>query len=163
MTPKRILTPEEQAGWLNQHLETRMRAAKANRNFIAAIRDSFQPGSQYHAMCDNVFHAAWEGQHAALRWLIEFVGVKPPKFDDDVNILCFPGGVIMAAKDNPDLVTLWDALSKFTAHPTDSNVPHSEASVEKLLPAATKIEAHLRATIYTAAAVAEIQNELPKP
>ena len=55
------------------------------------------------------------------------------------------------------------ALTKFTSHPTDSEVEHTDASKDKLFAAAHKIEAHLRATIYTAAAVAKIQNELPKP
>lgn len=107
--------------------------------------------------------AMWEGRHAAIRWLIEFVGVtadkdgKPKRIGKrsfDVDITDLPGGTHFDL-NHPDAVVLakiWKGCSQATSHPTfGSNHPPLE--LPNLNKAVDIVIQYLIKTVYAHAGV----------
>ena len=147
-----ILTKEEQAYWLNQHVRTRVHAVLASRANIDQLRAAQPKGSVSFMEHDFIFHATWEGQHAAMRWLLEFIGVESREGREMVTICCFEGGVPLESRDQKyaELKDIWVACSKATSHPTTGKHPEIEEPI--LHKAAEFIVKHL-AAIYARAGV----------
>ncbi len=94
--------------------------------------------------------AAWEGRHAAARWLVEFVGVaadkdarpkrsssrqaredgKPKKGSHDVDICDLPGGKYfpLTGSDAETLARYWKGVSQATSHATNGSIYPSSLS-----------------------------------
>lgn len=88
-----------------------------------------------------------EGRFAAIRWLIEFVGTKPPK-QADVRIKDFGGrGIDANSPEGKRLVDIWEGVSKAGSHATDA-YGHKDITNPRLCAAMKLIVAHLQATIY---------------
>lgn len=110
-----------------------------------------------------LFHAAWEGRHAAARWLIEFVGVTGLKNgravgpgvagggQNDFNIVDLGGvGIDLESGDALKLAKLRKDINKTTSHPTNES-GHGHISETRLNEAAQIIGDHLRRTLYAPA------------
>ena len=92
----------------------------ASRRIIREMQQTASNDPQKHDYLECIFHATWEGQHAAMRWLIEFVGVEHSTDSDAVTVERFDGGVPIkrGSKDYAELKKVWVACSKATSHPT---------------------------------------------
>jgi hypothetical protein len=142
------LSREDQAYWLKQHIRTRVYAVLASRKFIRDMQQDVSTDSQKRLYLECIFHATWEGQHAAMRWLIEFVGVEHSTDSDAVTIQCFDGGepIKQDSKVYTELKKIWVGCSKATSHPTIGK--HPDIREPALHKAATIIMSHLANTIY---------------
>lgn len=97
-----------------------MFAVFASRARLDAIHNSFPKDSLERYHLKHVFHATWEGQHAAMRWLIEFAGIKAQKNSNIVTIECFKGGELITQHHEKykELLEVWALCSEVTSHPT---------------------------------------------
>jgi hypothetical protein len=104
------MDPDEQNNWLTVHIPHRVRAAIARLHLeesllhVAPFIDPDRPTVQAEIYWSRATDSIWEGRLAAIRWLIEFVGIKqnddgkpavskPNKFHpEDVWIEYFDGG-----------------------------------------------------------------------
>ena len=79
--PSLPLTPEEKEVWLSQHLPSRVYACFASPGYVQKLISELPAGADQSHRCELelIRQASWEGRHAALRWLIEFIGVKADK------------------------------------------------------------------------------------
>lgn len=168
-----------QADWLDQHIPHRLRAALAQSNFLSAllaaqIKDE-KKRAEKEAYCLEM--AAWEGRHAAVRWLIEFVGVTgddsgaptesgrrkgrvkqtkgkglASKFAHDVDIEDLPGGKYFDLADPRAAVlgAVWKGCSQATAHATAGS-GHPSIARDRLSEATQIVIQHLGATAYAKA------------
>jgi hypothetical protein len=92
--------------------------------------------------------AIWEGRISALRWLIEFIRVKPSTWPDScsaedfADYAPFPSG-----SDAAYLADLWTSCTKATSHSTHNSghTPLDNAAFDR---GRELICAHLNATIY---------------
>jgi hypothetical protein len=103
----------------------------------------------------------WEGRLAAIRWLIEFVGIKQDrmgnpalcektKFGKDVRIDDLDGGRLLghSTPEGRHLASVWKGCSQASSHATNAYT-HSSVSDKEDLPEALKIILdHLQNTIY---------------
>jgi hypothetical protein len=147
------LSKEEQAYWLRQHIRTRVYAALANRRFVRDLQHSSSADPQKRDYLECIFHATWGGQHAAMRWLIEFVGVECSRDPDVVTIQCFDGGACLKknSREYAEFEDIWIGCSKATSHPTTGKHPDiKELTLHK---AAVKIIRYLAETIYAKAGI----------
>lgn len=148
--------------WRNQHIQTRMLALQANLNVIREMQCQLAADQLVELIqLECVFHAAWEGRHAAARWLIEFVGVKGLKNGKAIGVSVTAGqendfvitdvggvGIDLNSADAVTLAQLRRDINKATSHPTyDSG--HEHISEARLHDAATIIKAHLQKTLYS--------------
>jgi hypothetical protein len=120
--------------------------------------DSADQESQRNVEAHCVLIAALEGRMAAIRWLIEFVGIcdrntkpgRPTLRKTDVSTTSIQGGKLIDCS-SPDATTLakvWKACSQASAHPTwDTN--HPPINSQTLDEALRIIVNHLNATIYS--------------
>lgn len=85
-----------------------------------AIHDSFPKDSLQRYHLKHIFHATWEGQHAAMRWLIEFAGICAQDGANIVTIECFEAGVPITKSHEhyAELAAIWALCSEVTSHPT---------------------------------------------
>ena len=90
------LSPDELAYWLDQHIRSRVHAVLAQPSLVRRALDQL-PSEAAEARAHHAFilQASWEGRHAAMRWLIEFVGISsdtggniksPQRRKDDLGI-----------------------------------------------------------------------------
>jgi hypothetical protein len=156
------LTPEQQDQWLEQHIKTRICAALASVSLVRRMQESLPLSSNSErTQLEFVFHAVWEGRQAALRWLIEFLGVaqgrdgkpKAPAIQsDDVRITDLAGGVPLSisSSEAAELAVMWHAVSKATSHATQGSghAPIDDIRLERVN---RIIIEHLRKTVYSAA------------
>jgi len=70
---------------------------------------------------EHIFHATWEGQHAAMRWLIEFAGVEARKGSNIITIAQFDDGAPIDSSNEhyKELKDVWTICSEITSHPTE--------------------------------------------
>jgi hypothetical protein len=153
------LSPAEQTEWLEQHIRSRALAALSKpelvRSWLANTpRD--QTALKRELMC--VLQSSWEGRHAAIRWLIEFVGncdYRGSKYlaptphtrgrEHSFRITGLPGGRPIVFSE--ELADIYSALTKATAHPTRDS-KHSPISSDRLKKAAQQVIDHLQKTVY---------------
>ncbi|MEK7684899.1 MAG: hypothetical protein AAB466_05720 [Verrucomicrobiota bacterium] len=168
------LGPDEQDSWLNQHLPNRVGAAWV---CLPAIKGEWewkrqrplQPGdfaenadgNQVWCICRAVEH----GQKAAMRWLIEFVGIyrneagkpdRPRRRPNDVSIQSFvaDGSEFQVILDTADpssmamiLADVWMGCTQSCVHST-FRTNHPSADPPELAKAFTIIVEHLQAKLY---------------
>jgi len=165
----KLADPIDQSDWLNQHITHRIRAAVAGTPYLEQLLQNAsgttEEKRQKAEFCRDM--AMWEGRHAAVRWLIEFVGVvadqsgkpipskrrkKKGDFIHDVDISDLPGGNYFDLQDPKAamLAEVWLGCSKATAHATfGSN--HPSIARDRLVEATRIVAAHMEKTIYAKA------------
>jgi hypothetical protein len=159
------LTSKEIEEWLEQHIRSRMYAALARPELLRAWLEA-NPNSAESDRFETVYllQASCEGRHAALRWLLDFIGINDYRGDPKVKMVYksplelqkehatritdLPGGELMPY--SPELHKVSRALTKATSHPT-RNSGHEPIPPERLMKVALNIRVHLQETIYWAA------------
>ena len=155
-----------QSEWLGQHIPHRLRASLAQtvmlENMVAAQYPSKKERAKKLKFCLDM--AAWEGRHAATRWLIDFVGVNGDSNGSptessrrkgkkahvhDVDITDLPGGVYfpLGTSDAELLGAVWKGCSQATSHAT-SGSNHPSVARDKISQAVLVVVRHLNDTIY---------------
>jgi hypothetical protein len=158
----------EQNDWLTKHIPHRVRAAIARldvQNTLLNLQALIDPDLQtideriwWRCSTDSI----WEGRLAAVRWLIEFVGIQQDrngqpkrrkKQKNDVGIDDIAGGVEItpATADAKFLADVWKGCSQASSHATNA-YNHPAIGDHLTLPKAmTIILDHLQLTIYRSA------------
>lgn len=158
--------PANQHEWLRQDIPHRFRAAVAGTKYLEDLLRTQIPDekerAKTQAFCSDM--AVWEGRHAAVRWLIEFVGVcadknaepiatkrrrgsRTHKFDTDITD--FAGGSYypLEGESAKLLAMVWLGCTQATGHPTiGSN--HPSIARDRLVEATVLVSEHLNKTIY---------------
>jgi hypothetical protein len=125
--------PSDQEKWRAQHIPHRLRVCLAGSPL------------QRELMLENIatyciVAAAAEGRMAAIRWLIEFVGIRdfkgrpgrPNRHRTDVSISLIQGGkeIDLSSPEAATLASVWKACSQASGHPTqDTNHPDIDGQV----------------------------------
>ena len=150
----------EQNEWLTEHLPHRLRACLPFLTF----QEELMPQAADEKARQNIrgcflVTAALEGRMVALRWLIEFVGIRerkgkparPRLGNTGVSILCIEGGrqIEIPSPEADTLAKVWKACSQASGHPTrDTNhLPLTNAVIEEAL---RIIVGHLKQSVYSA-------------
>lgn len=156
------LTPAEIDEWLRIHVPYRIRAGIAGTE----LWDDFDPRPFFISPQDGtkwwcIQHGLHQGRLVAVRWLIEFVGIKwekgkpaesnavskNPGTDFGINRL--PGGRPFS-RNLPEaqlLADTWKGCSQAIAHPT-RGTGHPDVEAPTLTKVMRIIIPHLEATIY---------------
>lgn len=154
--------------WLRDHIPHRVRACLAITPLLTDYlgTDRAQPGPTdrdndliYKIIQRCETDCIWEGRLIALRWLIEFVGVKAnndgkperckPRKDDDLwieDIDC-NGAFDLQLPESQLLADFWCIATKASAHSTWKS-QHTSACDERRNRAARLLIDHLGRTIY---------------
>jgi hypothetical protein len=158
---KSISSLKDRADWLHHHIPYRIRAGLAGLSFAseflperadAALRTRFA-----EAWLQS---AAYEGWMAAIRWLIDFVGVRdqqgkparPHRWGDhDVSITSLPGGpeIDLDSNEAEILRKVWKGCSQASSHATRDS-KHFPVDAKALEEALRIIVSHLDMTVYSA-------------
>ena len=165
------LNNTEKETWLVQHVPHRICAALAWLNMEgrwAMPKPPGLPNRDFHVWC--IGRSIDEGRKAAMRWLIEFIGVmfkpgKPAKNGKPAEIekavapkphpngksvtICQVGGVMFDtnSQDALKLAKIWQACSQASLHPTmDTN--HCDIEPDDLAGALKIVLAHLETGLY---------------
>ena len=166
-------TPPDTREWLDKHIPHRVRAGLANSNLLkdhlGSVPQFATTTSRKHEIAWRcISDSFWEGRLAAIRWLIEFLGIKgtrtlPPQVKvakkdpdcpDDIRIDDLPNGSVFPDSD-PDAIKLaafWCGCSKASSHATD-NSGHPSLDNAKRDEVMRLIMRHLDKTIYKDEAV----------
>jgi hypothetical protein len=163
------LSSAERTDFLNQHLPNRVAAAWIWLPNIAGEwewklrRDFAENADNNQVWC--IGRAAEHGQKAAMRWLIEFVGIRlnpqempdrPIRHKTDVSIQSFVDDgsdlqIVLDTTDNSSkawiLARVWDGCTKSCVHST-FNTNHHRADPPQLAEALTIIVEHLQEKLY---------------
>ncbi len=146
--------------WLTEHIPHRFRSCLVGLplqdELMTAIADG-KTRDSIKAHC--LLSAVSEGRMAAIRWLIEFVGIRdfngkpghPKPRRTDVSITCIQGGepIDPSSHDAAILAKVWKGCSQASGHPTqDTNHPPVDSPA--LDEALRIIVDHLKRTIYSA-------------
>lgn len=161
MSSSQLLGKDEQRKWLVEHIPYRVRAAlpgiPMKTPWAVHLRPIVLQPDRLANHC--VWAALHEGRLTALRWLIEFVGIKEskgvaaewtPTRRTDVRIDSINGGIVFTPS-RPDALTLamvWQGCSQASGHATQGT-NHPDVSDQKLADALALIVAHLELTIYS--------------
>jgi hypothetical protein len=160
----------EQARWLKEHIPHRIRAAAARlpmQNSLLQVTAAIDPHpltAQGRIFWRFATDSIWEGRLVAMRWLIEFVGVKEnsqgpaecqhnSKFPHDVFIDDIDGGVFLSLK-RPEaqlLARVWGGCSQASSHATKDTHTHHPIDEKTLAEALTVILNYLQDGIYARA------------
>ena len=158
---KSISSPNDRDDWLHHHIPYRIRAGLAGLSFAseflpatadAALRARFAEACLQNAAC--------EGRMAAIRWLIDFIGVRdkqgeparPHRWGDhDVSITSLPGGreIDLDSDEAETLRRVWKACSQASSHATHDS-KHFPVDAKTLEEALRIIVRHLDKTVYSA-------------
>lgn len=158
------ITAEMKRYWRHQHIQTRMFALQANLQMLREKQQQLAADRQFELyQLECLFHAGWEGRHAAARWLIEFVGVtglrngkavggdQSGAAEHDFRVSDLGGQCIDLNSDGATkLARLRKDINKATSHPTHAS-GHDPISEARLNEAALIIKEHLQATLYAPA------------
>jgi hypothetical protein len=160
MYSPQLLGRDEQRKWLAEDIPYRIRAAlpgiPMKTPWAVAMRPVVLQLDTFANHC--VWAALHEGRLTALRWLIEFVGIKEskgvaaewtPTRQTDVRIDSIHGGVVFTPS-RPDalkLAMVWQGCSQASGHATEGT-NHPDVSDQSLADALAIIIAHLEVTIY---------------
>jgi hypothetical protein len=155
----------EQEMWLTDHIPHRLRAACARLDLQNTLLNAslfIDPAistNKHTVIWQCSTDSIWEGRLAAMRWLIEFVGIqldkngvaiKRPKKANDVAIDDFAGGVELKPNtaDGEFLAKVWKGCTQASSHATNA-YGHPSVDDRTVLPKAVGIVLdHLQATIY---------------
>ena len=138
------LSATEQKGWLIQHIPHRVCAALALLGTQGHWKLPPEPKlSGVHGWC--VGRSVEEGRMTAIRWLIEFVGIKHSRLPKTVTIQSF--GVNHFDDPNQVLQKIWKACSQACSHPT-SDSGHDPLGGEQLTKAFLIVAAYLETSLY---------------
>jgi hypothetical protein len=154
------LNNAEKETWLVQHVPHRICAALAwlpMEGTWAMPKPPVLPKSDFHVWC--IGRSVDEGRKAAMRWLIEFVGVildnngqaaipKPHKNGKSITI-CQVGGTMFDTnhQDAFKLAKIWQACSQASLHPT-MDTEHDPLGEKDLATALQIVLAHLEKALY---------------
>jgi hypothetical protein len=174
----KLSAPGDQAEWLNHHLRSRVQASIAGTQYLKEYLDSGagtpERNQRLLTACFN--QAVWEGRHAALRWLIEFVGIqanakweavstmkrqatedpsnaklaeKMKKKRFDVDIMDMPGGAYFSLHGPKAklLAEMWLGCTQATSHATHGS-NHPDPKEPRLSETAGILAEHLQKTVY---------------
>jgi hypothetical protein len=150
----------EKNQWLAEHVPHRLRACLP----FLTLQEELMPNAADEKARQKIrgcflVTAALEGRMVALRWLIEFVGIRERKGKPDrprlgntgVSILCMEGGreIKIPSPEADMLAKVWKACSQASGHPTrDTNhLPLTNAVIDEAL---RIIVGHLKQSIYSA-------------
>jgi hypothetical protein len=127
---KSISSPNDHDDWLHHHVPYRIRAGLAGLSFasefLPATADDALRARFAEACLQN---AACEGRMAAIRWLIDFIGIhdkqgkpaRPHRWGDhDVSITSLPGGseIDLDSNEAETLRRVWKGCSQASSHAT---------------------------------------------
>jgi hypothetical protein len=148
----------DQEQWWAQHIPHRLRASliglPLQRELTKTIEDQRTRESiVFHWLSRSVS----EGRFAAMRWLIEFVGVgerkkgkpgPPSRRGNDVSINMIDGGkeIDLDSHEAEILADVWKGCSQASGHPTQ-DTDHPDVSIPALDKALKIIVRHLEQTI----------------
>lgn len=146
------MNPSDQEKWRAQHIPHRLRVCLAGSPLQKELMVE-----KIGTYC--ILAAALEGRMAAIRWLIEFVGIRdckgepgrPNRYRTDVSITFIQGGkeIDLSSPEAATLARVWKGCSQASGHPTqDTNHPPVSGAV--LDEALKIIVSHLKQTIYSA-------------
>jgi hypothetical protein len=167
----KLADPKVQTDWLVQHVPHRIRAALTWTNYLEKTLPELPLPPDQMIERAGFFSgmAVWEGKHAAMRWLIEFIGItsndsgepndprkvrkKKQKMSHarfDVDITDLPGGEYFdhTNDDAKFLARIWKGCSQATGHPTHGS-KHPSISKPELEKALLIVMNHLR-QVYAA-------------
>ena len=149
----------EKDTWLDQHVPHRVCAALAllpMKGKWAMPTSPTLPNRDFHVWC--IGRCVDEGRKAAMRWLIEFVGVRLDRngkpaavkpYDNDKTVTIAQLGGSMFDTTRPDalkLAKVWQACSQASLHPTeDTGV---DVRPDDLAGALQIVIAHLEDALY---------------
>ena len=167
------LNPEEQDQWLAEHVPYRVRASLTDLDF----QNEFMPLDADKQTREKILlhclqSSVVEGRLAAMRWLIEFVGVAGdcegnPKTPDnrrasDIQITQLGGKQIdLESVEAKVLSKVWKACSQASGHPTQGT-NHPSLDLKVLNEALRMIIRHLENTIYNSG-TRKLQDEVMIP
>jgi hypothetical protein len=173
------LSPDERKSWLSEHIPNRVAAAWI---WLPSLKGDWEwkPHKDFSDGADRnqiwcIGRAAEHGQKAAIRWLIEFVGicldkngqpVRPKQFDSgtDVSIQDFvdDGSDLRIVLDVADksskawiLANVWKGCSQSCVHST-YRTNHPRADPPQLADALLIIVTHLQDKLYGATSLNQI-------
>lgn len=162
-----VMDRDEQSKWITVHIPHRVRAAIARLNLkesllgVAPFIDPERPTVEAEIYWRCATDSIWEGRLAAIRWLIEFVGIKqdgdrkpavskPNKsHPEDVWIEHLDGGQRLdhLSDEGAFLANVWKGCSQASSHATNA-YDHPSVNEDELCKAITIIVAYLQKTIY---------------
>jgi hypothetical protein len=162
---------DQQARWLKEHIPHRIRAAAARlpmENSLLQVTATIDPHpltAQGRIFWRFATDSIWQGRLVAMRWLIEFIGVREnsqgqpakcqhnPRFPHDVFIDDLAGGALFCpnAPEAQLLARVWGGCSQASSHATSDAHKHHPIDEKTLAEALTVIMDYLEAGIYATA------------
>ena len=154
------MKPSDEEVWLRQHIPHRLRACLTWLPLQSELLTTITDANAHASIMHRCFlHTVSEGRMAAIRWLIEFVGIRevngkpeyPSPRKTDVSISFIQGGKPIDI-DSPEaafLAKVWKGCSQASGHPTQ-DTDHPPVDPKTLDKALRIIVSHLKQTIYSA-------------
>jgi hypothetical protein len=145
----------EQTVWLQLHIPHRVRAALARLELLSEYLTTPTPGGpdltklsrDQNIRRRSEMNSVNEGRLAAIRWLIEFIGINSKR--NDIVITDFGGNRFDEnSPDGQTLEDIWLGVSKAASHATDE-YGHPNVSETRLCEAMKIIVSHLQKEVYT--------------
>jgi hypothetical protein len=157
---KSISHAKDRDDWLSGHIPYRVHAGLAGLPLASEyLPATAEPAlrARFAAICLN--NAVYEGRLAAIRWLIDFIGIRDKKGkparprrvgEHDVGITSLPGGseVHLDSPEAEILRKVWKGCSQASSHATHAS-NHFSVEPEILEQAMRIIISHLEKTIYS--------------
>ncbi|HTB61986.1 MAG TPA: hypothetical protein VK737_00240 [Opitutales bacterium] len=169
VTISNIMNEKEQQEWLNKHIPHRVCACLSDSKQGSQILAEKSDSEKVHHIDLFTKTAAFEGRLAAIRWLIEFVGIseaggkakRPRRQSTDAYILKINGGkeIELDSKNAKILARVWKGCSQASSHPTFGS-EHPPVGKDELSEALQIILEHLDSTIYEGKSKKVIESSL---
>ena len=154
------MLPDDQKKWLDYHIPYRVHASLAELPLQDEIIRILGEGHRRKIEERCNVSARMQGRLAAIRWLIEFIGVqdcrgkpgRPRKSSSnstDISISQIQGGeeFDLSLPEAEKLRQVWKGCAQAVGHPTD-RTNHPPVNEKELDEALRIIRAHLESTIY---------------
>jgi hypothetical protein len=150
------LNPQQKEEWRRHHIPSRFRAAMAHTRL--------DPEAHQRELGNFAAEAVQMGRAIAIRWLVEFVGIKgvvkkidketiinakrPDCREDDQRLDNIGGGLLDTGhSDAIALAKTWVSASKAVSHATYLS-EHPELTSESISNAVEVLKNHFQATLY---------------
>jgi hypothetical protein len=156
-----MLSSMDQIQWRENHVPHRVRAALAITSLLESLQEKHRRPPRYVDQVDQhcEHNAIWEGRIAAVRWLIEFIGIsadksgrpaRPTRRPNDIGIEHFDAAYRfdVTVPDATVLARAWLACSQRGSHASiddPTKPPIDNVERDKALKLVLE---HLSATIY---------------
>jgi hypothetical protein len=145
-----MMTRGEKDEWMDIHIPSRFLAAMAHTEL--QTEQDCRPLDTYARPAVHM------GRLAAIRWLIEFVGIKeskgqvveckPKEGFPDTRIDRLDGRLLSRnSLEAKELAKAWTAISQAIAHPTHAS-GHSSLELPVIVPAVKILKDHIQANLY---------------